>query len=358
MPVSSGRTDPVFPLALKALGFDDRWAAIFATLPGETRPLRVVRGDRGAVLAAGHLGGVRLSTPSDLRPVVGDWVAATGQRVAVIAERSSAVVRRRADGDPQVLAANVDLVGITHGLDQPLNRRRLERGLVLAWESGAHPVIILTKADIAEDPVAATRIAAASGPGVEVVVASVVDGRGLDDVRRLLQPYRTMALIGASGSGKSSLVNALLDTLAMVTQSVRAGDRRGRHTTTHRELLMVPGGGILLDTPGLRALTIGAAADGVDKTFPEIDELSAGCRFADCRHEREPDCAVLAALGTGALAADRFEGWRRVRREADNARLRADPVALRQRNRQWGRVAREAARLKRRPDSRRGRDGG
>lgn len=357
MPVSSGPTDPGFPLALRTLGFDDRWAALFAALPAEARPLRVVRGHRGAVIAAGDVDGVRLTTPPAQQPVVGDWVAAMNHRVVAIAERSSAVVRRRADGDPHVLAANVDLVGIVHGLDQPLNRRRLERGLVLAWESGAHPVVILTKADVAGDPVEAARIAAASGPGVEVVVASVVDGRGLGDVRGLLQPNRTMALIGASGSGKSSLANALLDTEAMTTQPVRVGDRRGRHTTTHRELLIVPGGGILLDTPGLRALTIGAAADGVDKTFPEIDQLSEGCRFGDCRHDREPGCAVLAALESGTLAADRFEGWRRVRREADNARLRADPVALRQRNRQWGRFAREAAHHKRRPDSRRGRDG-
>lgn len=347
MPVPPGRDDPAPPPALRSLGFDDRLAAAFAALPAGTRPLRVVRDDHGALVAAGERGDVRLATPRGLRPVTGDWIAVTGDRILAIAERSSALVRHRPDGEPHVLAANVELVGIVHGLDQALNRRRLERGLVLAWESGAQPVVVLTKADVAGAAAEVARVAAASGPGVDVVVASAVDGRGLDELRRLVAPHRTMALVGASGAGKSSLANALLGTEAMATQAVRTGDRRGRHTTTHRELLLVPGGGLLLDTPGLRALTIGAAADGVGKTFPEIDELSGGCRFRDCRHDAEPGCAVLAALASGALAADRFEGWRRVRREADSARLRADPVALRQRSRQWGRVAREAMDLKR-----------
>lgn len=347
MPASPGPDDPAVHPDLVTLGFDDRWTAVFASLPAEATPLRVVRDDHGAVVAAGASGVVRLAAPRGLRPVTGDWIAVDGDRVVAVAERSSALVRQRPDGEPHVLAANVDLVGIVHGLDKALHRRRLERGLILAWESGAQPVVVLTKADVTGDAADVASAAAESSPGVEVVVASAVDGQGLVELRGLLAPHRTMALVGASGAGKSSLVNALLGSEAMATREVRAGDRKGRHTTSHRQLLLVPSGGLLLDTPGLRALTIGAAEEGVGRTFPEIDELSAGCRFRDCRHDREPGCAVVAAMATGALTPDRYEGWRRVRREADSARLRADPVALRQRNRQWGRMAREVMDLKR-----------
>ena len=348
MPVVPGRNGLAHFPVLTTLGFDDRWAAL--TAEAGQAPLRVVRDDRGAVVAIGEAGEVRLATPPGLQPVTGDWIVATDDRVVAIAERSSAVVRPRPDGGVQVLAANVDLVAVMHGLDGPLNRRRLERGVVLGWESGAQPVVILTKADLAADADAAVREASASAPGVDVVLASVVDGRGLDQVRALLQPNRTMTLIGASGAGKSSLVNALLGTDVMQTQDVRAVDGKGRHTTTHRELVPVPGGGLLLDTPGLRALTVGAASEGLDLAFPEIEELAESCHFRDCRHDSEPGCAVAEALRSATLDPDRFEGWRRVRREVESAQLRADPVALRQRSRQWGRMGREAMQLKRGED--------
>lgn len=346
MPEYPGLSDPAVPAALHALGYDNRWSALFADQPPDWRPYRVVRDDRGWVIAAGETGEARLQIPHNLQPVAGDWIAADGERILAIAERASAVVRPRPEGGTQVLAANVDLVGIVHGLDQPLNRRRLERGLVLAWESGASPVVLLTKVDVAESVDAAVAMAESAALGVDVITASAVDGRGLDRVRALLQPNRTLALLGASGAGKSSLANALLGYEVMATTAVREGDRKGRHTTTHRELLLVPGGGVLLDTPGLRALTVGAASAGVDMAFADIDELGQGCRFSDCRHDGEPGCAVIAALQAGALDADRMEGWRRLRREVESAALRADPIALRQRNRQWGRMTREAINAK------------
>jgi ribosome biogenesis GTPase / thiamine phosphate phosphatase len=329
---------------LIALGFTDRWAALLGDAPPGSVPARVLRDDRGAVVAAGAGWEGRLPLPRDLKPVAGDWVAVRDDAVVAVLERATAVARSRPDGAPQVLAANVDLVGVVHGLDIPLNRRRLERGVVLAWESGATPIVLLTKADLAAEVDAAVADAERSAPGVDVLTISSVDGRGLTGLTGLLQPNRTLALIGASGAGKSSLVNALLGRDQIATAAVRPGDRKGRHTTTHRELVVLPGGGVLLDTPGLRALTLGAVDDGIALTFPEIDELAAGCRFADCTHEHEPGCAVADALAAGALDEDRHEGWRRVRKEADIAALRADPAAWRQRSREWGSSTKTALR--------------
>lgn len=344
-PGPDGPSNTVSP-SLIALGFTDRWSALFATAPPGSRPARVIRDDRGAVIAAGDGWERRVSLPHDLAAVAGDWIAVSGDRVVDVLERATAIVRPRADGSPQVLASNVDLVGVVHGLDMPLNRRRLERGLVLAWESGATPVILLTKADVAEGVEAARAEALASGPGVDVVVLSTVDRRGFDQLAGLLQPNRTLALLGASGAGKSSIANALVGGAHLATAAVRDTDGKGRHTTTHRQLVLAPEGGLLLDTPGLRALTLGAVAAGIDMAFSDINEYAALCRFADCTHQHEPGCAVLAAVDSGDITTDRYEGWRRVRKEADSAALRADPVAFRQRARTWGRMGREAMQLK------------
>jgi ribosome biogenesis GTPase / thiamine phosphate phosphatase len=327
---------------LVALGFTGRWAALLADAAPDAAAARIIRDDRGSVVAAGAGWERRLALPRDLRPVTGDWIAVRDDEVTAVLERASALARPRPDGDPQVLAANMDLVGVVHGLDVPLNRRRLERGVVLAWESGATPVVLLTKADVTEDADVAAATAERSAPGVDVLVLSSIDGRGLAALTELLQPHRTLALIGASGAGKSSLVNALLGREQLATRAVREGDRKGRHTTTHRELVALPGGGVLLDTPGLRALTLGAVDDGIAMTFPEIDELAIGCRFDDCTHQHEPGCAVREALAAGVLDDDRYEGWRRIRKEADSAALRADPAAWRQQSRAWGRSTKTA----------------
>ena len=334
------------PFDLAAIGFAGRWPALLAGAGAGAEPGRVVRDDRGSITVLTATGERSLPVAHGVVAVTGDWVAVSGDTFTVL-ERATAIVRPRSgDGRPQVLAANVDYVGVVHGLDRSLNRRRLERGLVLAWESGAIPVVVLTKADVAGAPDAARAEAAASAPGADVLVVSVVDGRGLDEVRDLVAPGHTLALIGASGAGKSSLVNALVGEQVLDTGDVRAGDAKGRHTTTHRELVCLPGGGALLDTPGLRALALGAVEEGVSLAFPEIDELAATCRFDDCGHQREPGCAVLEAVATGSLPADRYEGWRRIVKEVANADLRADQQRWRAHNRQWGRMSREVLRLK------------
>jgi ribosome biogenesis GTPase / thiamine phosphate phosphatase len=327
---------------LVALGFTDQWQALLTEAAAGSEPARVIRDDRGSVVAAGAGWERRLPLPRDLHPVAGDWIAVRDDVVVAVLERATALTRPRPDGAPQVLAANIDLVGVVHGLDMALNRRRLERGVVLAWESGSTPVVLLTKADIAEDVPGTVATAESSAPGVNVIALSSMQGRGLRTLAQLLQPNRTLALIGASGAGKSTLANALLGHERLATREVRAGDHKGRHTTTHRELVVLPGGGVLLDTPGLRALTLGAVEEGIAMTFPEIDELAGGCRFADCTHEREPGCGVLDALDAGVLSADRYEGWRRISKEAANAAVRADPAAWRQQSRDWGRSAKVA----------------
>jgi ribosome biogenesis GTPase / thiamine phosphate phosphatase len=313
---------------LASLGWDDereQWAA--ERDPALVRG-RVGRADRGwslvftggdAVLAASA------ATRADvgLAPATGDFVLVRldpedGPVLADVAPRHTELARRAAGRypEPQVLAANCDQVLILHGLDRPLTDRRLERQLVVAWASGATPVVVLTKADLA-DPAEQADRAAACGPGVEVVTASTVSGEGLDDLRRRLVGPRTLALLGISGVGKSTLVNALSGGAVQRTGEVRAADRKGRHTTVTRDLIPLPGGGIVIDTPGLRELGLWQAEEGLARTFGEITDTAAGCRFADCAHDEEPDCAVRSAVARGAVRAERLEHWQRLRDELD-----------------------------------------
>ncbi len=352
----AARADPLVPLGWRS----GPWEALLATAHPGTTPGRVVRQDRTAGSVTTSAGTVRVGwRPHDPVPVTGDWVAldmaggATGDgpRVVGIAERRTAITRPalaigyRTAGADQVLAANPDLVAVVMSVEDDLRVRRLERGLVLAYESGATPLVVLSKADLCDDVALAVRQATAAAPGVEVVVTSAVTGAGTADLRAALGPDRTVAMLGASGSGKSALTNALVQEEVMDTGQVRAMDLRGRHTTTHRELVVLPSGGAVLDTPGLRTLSLAQLTDGLDRAFPDVEELAGACRFRDCRHDTEPGCAVAAAVRSRELDADRLEGWRRIRAEAENAALRADRAAFRKAARSWGLVAREAQRL-------------
>jgi len=289
--------------------------------PGE--PGRVTRVDRGLVSVLTASGTVRAATGADL-VATGDWVlVAEGDDVPVVVTvlpRHSAFVR----GDPmdgtarsaQVVATNIDVVFVTQSLDNGPNLRRLERELVLAFESGAEPVIVLTKADLVPDPIDLSSVVRTAS-GAPVIVTSAATGVGVDDLRRYVSSGRTVALIGASGTGKSTLVNCLVGADVRATGAVRASDQRGRHTTTSRELVVLTDGGVLVDTPGLRALTLWVADDGLRRAFADIESWALACRFHDCAHDQEPGCAVQLAVARGEIDEARVQHYRDLDAELD-----------------------------------------
>jgi len=282
----------------------------------------------------------RSTRPADL-PVTGDWVVirarpAEGRATihAVLPRRS--LFSRKAAGavtEEQAVAANADTVFLVSGLDRDFNVRRIERALVLAAESGAQPVVVLTKADLCDDSAARKAEVECMAPAVPVLVASSVTGEGMAVLSTYAAAGLTVALVGSSGVGKSTLANRLLGRDAQATAEVRAHDGRGRHTTARRELIPVPGGGWIIDTPGLRELQLWADEQALPAAFADVDAVAAECRFRDCRHEREPGCAVLAALADGRLPAERFASFVKLRKEVRHLALRQDAWARQVENR-------------------------
>ena len=343
--------------ALRTLGWDDRFAALLASDAPGLAPMRVLTEERGQYVLAGADGEGPASPSGRLRheaeldptaawPAVGDWVAvdagtdpmAQGDHRLIqrVLPRRTAVVRR-APGDrrlpSQVLAANVDTVFVVTSMNADFNVRRLERYLSVAWESGAWPVVLLSKADLASDPESFVVAAASVAAGVEVVPVSIVTGQGIEEIRSHLGEGRTVVFTGSSGVGKSSIVNALAGTELVVTAAIREDDARGRHTTTRRQLLRL-GGAILIDTPGLRELGV-MDGDGVAAAFEDVDAAATRCRFSDCTHRSEPGCAVRAAVTDGSLDPDRLDAWRKLEREAERAALATDALARRAERKRW-----------------------
>lgn len=270
-------------------------------------------------------------------PAVGDWIAAQplqGEPKAVIhavLPRRSAMIRRAAGSVPveQVVGANMDYLFIVNALNDDYNLRKLERYLVAAWESGAMPVVLLTKADLCEDAASRTADVESIAPGVMVHAVSALNDQGKEALGPYLQPGRTIAVIGSSGVGKSTLLNWLSGDDLQRVQGIREDDARGRHTTTHRELFPLPGGAIMIDTPGMRELQLWDADEGRQEAFADIEALAAGCRFRDCQYEKEDGCAVKQAIADGTLDSKRFSSYKKTGRELAHMARKEQSVSQR-----------------------------
>jgi len=336
---------PTFDLG--ELGFRPELAE---ALEAHQLPARVAVEHRGQYVVYSERGELRVRVPGRLRyegadVAVGDWVAVADDAVIqAVLPRRSAVVRNAAGfaTTAQTLAANVDVAFVVTSIGPDVEPRRIERYLVSIWETGATPEIVLTKADRLEDPWPLVAEVESVALGVPVHVVSAVTGQGCDALRARLQPGTTAVLLGSSGVGKSTLVNLWAGEELLATNETRADDDEGRHTTTHRELILLPGGGIVIDTPGLRELQLwDVGQEALDATFADVEELAADCRFNDCSHSSEPGCAVLAALASGELARERFESWRKLQRELRAIAMRHDILLRKEEGRKWRLRARE-----------------
>lgn len=314
----------------RRLGWDDELEESWQSSGATAAPVRVARLDRGwsSTLVPRDAAAPIADEPDEwgtgrLRNLgaevaVGDWVVPSpdGERVETVVARHSAFVRRAsfegARAQRDVLAANVDVVFLTQSAASPPNPRRLERELVLAYDSGADPVVLVTKADLIDDVDTLVAELAVVALGAPVLATSGRDGTGLDVVVAMARPHRTMALLGTSGTGKSTLVNAILGGDVQDTGEVRDHDQRGRHTTTASQLLAVPGGGWIIDTPGVRAVSLWLSGDGIERAFADVFDLMDQCRFRDCKHDHEPGCAVQAAIAAGQLDPARFANLERI----------------------------------------------
>ena len=353
-------------LSMPSLGWDDRLRAAFKRYEQRgQRPGRVARVDRGVCTILTADGTVRASLSGRMLgelaadplngPCAGDWVVVrqwSDDRTTLeaVLPRRTSIVRAGASKSAtgQMIAANIDTIAVVEPLDPDPDPGRIERLMTLAWDSGASPLLLLTKADAVADAAALAMSFADAAPGVPVIPVSTVTGEGVEAVAEYVPSGRTLALVGPSGAGKSSLVNRLAGAEVMVTRALRA-DGRGRHTTTYRALVPVPGGGVILDTPGLRSVGLfdRAAGDGegLGRAFSDVEDLVAACRYSDCRHETEPGCAVREALEMGVLSARRYDNWRRLQRELEFERRR---VAARGRAAQRAKEKQRQASLRRR----------
>ena len=345
-------------MSLSELGWSPALAVAFQPFAASgLHPGRVVVEHRGALVLHSESEEIWADVPGRLRhraasgadlPAVGDWVAfgrhAQGERATIeaVLPRRTAFVRKAAgfESVEQVVAANVDVVFVVTSLVDDLNPRRLERYLALAWESGAEPVVVLTKSDLCESIEAAVAQLGGVTFGVPAHIVSAVTGEGIDELTAHLAGGRTATLVGSSGVGKSTLVNRLCGSERLATAGLRP-DGRGRHTTTRRELVVLAEGGCLIDTPGMRELTLWDAEEGLDQAFDDVEALAVGCRFSDCAHRTEPGCAVQAAVAAGTLDAGRLESFRHLQRELRYLEIRHDARARSDERKRWRALSRE-----------------
>ncbi len=346
--------DPSQYSRLLELGYSRQIARHFTALTGSgmedlLQPARIIFESNEHYRVATAFGEAEARLAGRLRqgrdlPVVGDWVAVPRHLEGMLQVREILPRRtrlsRKVPGErtrEQVVAANIDTVFVVMGLDGDYNLRRLERFLIMVQASGAQPVVVLTKSDLHEDPAGARLDVQSRVPGLPAWAVSSTQGTGMEPLRAFLQPGETVALLGSSGAGKSTLLNRLCNALIMRTGEVREGDDRGRHTTTHRQLVMLPGGGLLIDNPGVREIQLWAEGGALSETFDDIETLAHSCRFRDCRHQSEPGCEVRVALEDGRLEEARLENWRGLEKELRHLELRRDVAASRQEDRRLGR---------------------
>jgi ribosome biogenesis GTPase len=347
-------------MKLKTWGWNEQWEKAFESYRLEGLDhARIVREDRGLYLIQTETGEQTAGVSGRFRyearsrpdfPAVGDWVAIENQetegRATIVAllPRRTAFSRKHPgkNEEEQIVAANIDTVFLVSALDggRNFNLRRLERYLALTRGSGAAPVILLNKADLSERVESFILEAQSIAATVPVHPVSALEHQGLDALASYLAPGQTVALLGPSGVGKSALINALLGVDQQATGEIRAQDHRGRHTTTRRELFLLPGRGMVIDTPGMRELGLWGEESGVGAAFEDIEELAAHCRFRDCRHDGEPGCAVQQALGDGSLDEARFDNYLRMRRELAHLARKNDPVAQRAEKERWKKISR------------------
>lgn len=335
------------PTALERLGWGPAFASqIDADALSATPPVRVVAVHRSGLRVAGD--GIEATIPPGLEATIGDWLLydrARPRSSRVLDHKS--LIKRRAPGKGravQLIAANIDTIFVVTSCNQDFNVARLERYMALAFEAGIDPVIVLTKADLAEDTAPYVDAALKVSDRVPVVA---LDARGDEPAAALAdwcRPGRTVAFLGSSGVGKSTLTNALLGTQAIATQTIRDDDASGRHTTTHRELHATPGGCLVLDTPGMRELQLADAATGIADVFEDIEALAARCRFTDCQHETEPGCAILAAIENASLDPERLTRWRKL--QGEDAFNSATLAERRYKDRAFGKLVRSAVKAK------------